>query len=222
METSRIAFACPSCGYRITQKQYDKTVIRGREIVLHGFKYRLEYENQYKKHGRIVSKFSFHEPTIVEAAVAIIVSGVVGNAAYDAVKIVLHRLYEEIRKRRSKNRRHRAENRISAADADLVFKLIGNDPDFEKQFVNYVREYVGKKQTTSPVVASALLEERTFDKHQFICQNDPDMFVYAGKRSTRFHRKSCASLGTPKRRLRVKAAILSQLLPCKKCEPLHE
>jgi hypothetical protein len=211
---------CPKCKFTLALKRYDKLIADGSEIILHGVKYRLEYEAQIAKHGRIVRKYMLGTPTIVEAAVAIIVSGVLGNAAYDVVKSTLKSIYADLAKRRLKRQSSPSDLKIFSQDADLIYRLIGNDDNFASTFIGYAKEYVDNRKSQTLAVAQACAEEYGFDSYEDICKNDPSTYVFVSQTGRCFHRKNCRTLYPPTRRIRIKTAILTPLSPCRKCKPI--
>ena len=211
---------CPKCGFELTLKRYDKLIADGSRIFRHGFQYRTLDEAQIAKYGRIVRKYKLGDPTVVEAAIAIIVSGVLGNTAYAVVKSALKSIYTQLAKRRLKRRAGPSDRGLCAEDADLVFRLIGSDDNFAKTFFGYTREYVGNQKSPESVVARASGERSALDRYTGICKNDPPTYVFASPTGKCFHRKNCISLSPPIRRLRIKTAILMPLSPCRRCKPL--
>jgi hypothetical protein len=211
---------CPNCGFKITQRRYAKLMGQGSEIVLYGFRYRIEYEAQVAKHGKIVRKYSLREPTFVESAIAVMVSGIAGNAAYDVVMNALKFIYTQLNRRRLKPRTISSDRGPCAEDVDLVHKLIGNDPEFAKDFIGYTADYASGKETANRHVVNALKEEYAIDRLSEFCKNDPSIFVFASGTGKRFHRRNCKLLRPPTRKIRIKAAYLTQLTPCQKCKPI--
>lgn len=193
---------------------------QGSAIVLHGVKYRIEYEAQVAKHGKIVRKYSIGDPTFIEAAVAVIVSGVVGNAAYDVVKTTLRGIYSQLKRRHLKPRTSPSNQGLCTQDVDFIYKLIGNDPEFAKTFIGYTVDYKNGKKTSNHLVVRALEEEDAIDRLSDICKNDPSIFVFASVTGKRFHRKNCKLLRPPSRKMRIKIACLVPLTPCQKCKPI--
>jgi hypothetical protein len=211
---------CRSCSFAITRQRYVTLMKQGREIFLFGFKYRIEYEAQFAKHGRIATKYSFWDPTFVEAAVSVIVSGIVGNTAHDLVKTSLTTLYVQLKRRRLKSRPSSTDRGLCAQDIDFVYRLIGNDPGYSKTFFGYAVEYAKGKKARDNDVFQALEEEYAFDQLSDICRNDPSVFVFASRTGKRFHRKNCKFLRAPSRKMRLKVACLIPLTPCLKCKPI--
>jgi hypothetical protein len=212
---------CSNCGFECSDSRYKRLVERGRKIVRYGIHYRNKYEQQISKHGRIVKKYSLSEPTVVEAVIGIIVSGILGNAAYDAVKSCLRRIYSGLKNRRLKSKSVLSENAFACSeDVDLIFRLIGSDSQFAEHFFRYAREYDENVSACDAQVAIAICEERTMHECASIFRLDPHKFVYVSRSGTIFHRKSCKKLRSPSRRIRLKKAMLSGLKPCKQCDPI--
>lgn len=211
---------CPNCGFKITRQRYVKLMGQGSEIVLYGFIYRIEYEAQVAKHGNIVRKYCVIDPTFVESAIAVIVSGIAGNAAYDVVKAALKRIYTQLKRRQLKPRTIPSDRGLCAEDVDLIHKLIGNDPEFAQTFIGYTVDYANGKKTASRHVVDALKEEYAIDSLSEFCKNDPSIFVFASGTGKRFHRRNCKLLRPPTRKMRIKAACLAPLTPCQKCKPI--
>jgi hypothetical protein len=192
----------------------------GRKIFLFGFKYRVEYEDQVAKHGRIVSAYSLKDPTLIEAAVSVIASGILGNAAYDLVKTTLKKIHVQLKRRRLKSIPSPNDRRLYAQDIEFVYRLIGNDRGYSKTFIDYAVEYAKGKTTKNDLVSQALEDEYAFDQLSDICRNDPSVFVFASSSGKRFHRRNCKFLLPPSRKMRIKVACLLLLTPCQKCKPI--
>lgn len=210
---------CLKCGYSIPRTKYNKMIDYGSRIMQHGIRYRIIYEDQIAKHGQIVRKYSLVDPTLIETVAAIVVSGILGNAAYDAVKSTLKTMYAEIRNRRDKASSSRPGRSPTAEDERLIHRLIGNDPHYEGRFVSYSKDYVNQRKSAIPAAALACAEEMAIDRCSNVFKNDPAIYVFASATGRRFHRKNCKFLRRPTRRLRLKSAMLALLTPCRMCKP---
>lgn len=204
----------------MTRQRYANLIEQGSAVVLHGVNYRIAYEAQIANHGKIIRKYSLGDPTFVEAAISLIVSGLVGNAAYDAVKSTLKKIYAQLKKRRLKPRTSSSDRGLCSQDVDLVYKLIGNDPEYAKTFFEYTEDYVKRHRLLGYPVGHALGDESAIDRLSDSCKNDPSIFVFASGSGKRFHRKDCKLLRPPIRRIRIKNAYLMPLTPCQRCKPI--
>lgn len=211
---------CTNCHFTLTRKRYDKLIDDGRQIVLFGIKYRLEYEMQITTNGNIFRKHAFHEPTIIEAAVAIIVSGVVGNAAYDLTKTVLVSLYTQLKRQRFSAQGSQLDGSTHEQDIDFLQSMISDDPEYAQKFADYSNDYIHNHRSPIRAVELACEEERVFSQYADILKNDPPTYVFSSQTGRCFHRKSCNAISPPKRRIRLKTALLTPLLPCRRCKPL--
>ncbi|ADG68607.1 hypothetical protein Plim_2784 [Planctopirus limnophila DSM 3776] len=211
---------CPNCQFVLTQKRYDKLLNSGTQIVLYGVKYRIEYEAQVATRGDLFRKYALRDPTIIEAAVAIIVSGILGNVAYDLTKTALTTLYTQLVKRRQRRKNSPSDRTISSEDLKFLYKMIGNEPEYAKQFIDYSKDYVNGRKSPITAVARACEEERVFNQYADILKNDPQIYVFSSQTGRCFHRKECHAITSPRKRIRLKKALLTPLLPCRRCKPL--
>jgi hypothetical protein len=210
-------FRCTKCKASIQRKQYDLAVKAGKDTSLYGFKYRTEYEKQVARHGEIVRKYSFLDPTTVEIAIACAVS-VAPNAAWDGIKAVVGYIGQQLNRRRLKNRS--LSSGLGPCSEDLIFvKNLLEDQAFRERYMTLVAEYNANKGSPTPGVAEACNEEKGIKAIQRIVRDDPPHYVYATKSASRFHRKKCAFAGKRLRKLRIKAAVEDGMSPCRKCRP---
>lgn len=88
---------CPKCGFKLGRGRFNKVINYCYEAVRYGYDYRLAYEHLEERDNDEESRAAFclAEPeqalVFVAAAVA---SGIIGNAAYDAVKLVIKKIKE--------------------------------------------------------------------------------------------------------------------------------
>jgi hypothetical protein len=113
-----------------------------------------------------------------------------------------------------------SDRRICTQDSDLLHKMIGNDPEYAIKFIDYSKDYINNRRSPITAVARACEEERVFNQYADILKNDPRIYVFTSQTGRCFHRKSCHALSPPKRRIRLKTAILTPLLPCHRCKPI--
>lgn len=219
-DNGSVILKCGSCGHAIPSKQYAKLIVRGRDIVKHGIFYRRAYEEQICKHGRIRRWYSLHDPTLVETAIGIVVSGVLGGFSYDVVKGFLTNLYGRITKWKI-DPALTSDQQPSKEDLDLVFRLLDQESRFTETFVGLAQDWVNDRKSPYPQVRAVIEDERLGDQYAFVLKSDPAHFVYVVSGGSRFHRRSCSHLAPPRQRIRVKDAIVSKYSPCSRCKPLE-
>ncbi|MDB5391809.1 MAG: hypothetical protein JWM11_7455 [Planctomycetaceae bacterium] len=212
--------SCESCGKTYALRRYRQLLDKGRDIVKYGIGYRRAYEEQFCEHGKIVTWYSLQDPTLVEAAVGAIVSGVVGNFAYDVLKNILRQLYGQI-KTWKVDPVLTPDQQPCTQDLDLVFRLIDQESKFTKSFVEGAQDWINDRESPYPQVQKAVQDERLGHQYMTILLNDPTHYVYIVVSGSCFHRRSCVHLKAPRRRIRVKEALASKYRPCKRCKPIE-
>lgn len=219
-DSGSVILKCRSCGRAIPSKQYAKLIVRGRDIVKHGIVYRREYEEQICRHGRIHRWYSLCDPTLVETAIGIVASGVLGNFAYDVLKGFLTNLYGRITERQL-DPALASDQQPCKEDLDLVFRLLDQESQFTETFTKLAQDWINNRKSPYPEVRAAIEDERIGGQYALVLERDPAHFVYVVNGGSCFHRRSCSHLSPPRQRLRVKVAIVSQYSPCSRCKPLE-
>lgn len=142
---------CPECAFSINRKVYNRLINYASEAAEYGYLYRQTYEKDFHK-GKLNSRYqiSFDEIWIFAALAAL--SGVIGNATYDLIKIAINKI-----------RRKRAEF-TKASIFVSASRVLGNEEQF-KLFLRYIEEFHKQGLKGLPdEVAIAILEEMFVDE----------------------------------------------------------
>jgi len=150
MESNEII--CPECGFAVQRDLYQRLLSYASYAVGFGYHYRLAYENQiHKQQGRVRYALTFDQIWVFAAVAAL--SGIIGNASYDLIKMV-------IRKIRSK----RVQIAVIPDDSEFV-RILESDERFST-FLQYIENFdTDYRQGIHFQVAQALIEEMT--AHEF-------------------------------------------------------
>lgn len=118
---------CPRCGHRMTSKGYRQILEIAYSAARYGYQYRRQHESDRANGitGRHYYLVELSRP--FEWIALAIVSGVLGNAAWEVIKIVVQRAVD-----------YANENRNSLKDFEL--KIL-DSPDKMEEFTQYVKEY---------------------------------------------------------------------------------
>lgn len=146
---------CPKCGFKLGRGRFNKIINYCYEAVRYGYDYRLAYEEHLeercKDEGSSVA-FCLAAPeqalVFVAAAVA---SGIIGNAAYDAVKLVIKKLKESFQD---------SGNNLKVSES---LRVIEDEYEFEK-FKKYIQDFHEGFKVVDEKVVRAIIEEVIADK----------------------------------------------------------
>ena len=213
------SLCCPYCQLTISRSDYEKRIESGRRIAKYGVQYRRLYEKEFKKHGKLRSRASLADPSLI---VAFLASSAASGIAWDVMKGGLQRLAKSLKERRHKNGAD-SNSKISAQDLNYVHELLGNKEKTDN-LVADVADFMDKMPTVAPEVRDAIISEGAIEQiissHQRIqakiAAANRDTTVYVSPSGTRFHLKNCSHLRGIKLPLSAEAAV-KKYLPCDLC-----
>jgi hypothetical protein len=142
---------CPECGFTVEHDLYQKLLNYAAETVEFGYHYRLTYEADFNE-GRMDDPkvrtryaIGFDDIWIFIALAAL--SGIVGNAAYDLVKLAATKII---------NRQAGISNR---SKFKTISRMLENEKRFEI-FIKYIQDFhQNGVSTLPPKIAGAVAEE---------------------------------------------------------------
>ena len=145
---------CPECGFSTTYERYREFYRHAFYAVRYGIQYREFYEHQDKKSSLKPFLTSLGElSTFIGLAIA---SGVLGNAAYDGVKIAVKRILSQ----REKCKGHERVNFTDTEIEKLISYLVDYEDGFsklpEKIRHEIAEEILGDSAAENPAIANKL------------------------------------------------------------------
>lgn len=144
---------CPKCGFKLGRGRFNKIINYCYEAVRYGYDYRLVYEDLEEENNEESSvAFCLAPPdqalVFVAAAVA---SGIIGNAAYDAVKLAIKKIRESFL------------NSGNNQNVNESLRVIEDEGEFDK-FAKYIQDFHEGFKVVDEKVVRAIIEEIIADK----------------------------------------------------------
>lgn len=143
---------CPNCGRRISSEEYESILRDARQAVHFGWVYRLQYEHDLEKNGKITVHYYLEPCEEILSFIALAAaSGIIGGFAYDIIKKVIGSIVKFVRQKGSQEQK----SKVSA--------LVDEEENMQR-FLQYVDEYYTCFENISPEVRNAIFEEMVVDK----------------------------------------------------------
>ncbi|KXN97848.1 hypothetical protein LS48_14560 [Aequorivita aquimaris] len=140
---------CVNCNSEFDEEKYKQLTEYAERATKYGYQYRVEYEHQVEKFGKVKSKYSLIDPSnYYQWLAAAALSGIVGTIAYDLVKFVAKQIYKTITSKKTE---------ITDSDKQ-VLEFISNNAELIK-FTNYIRQYYSGNAKIPKEALNAILEE---------------------------------------------------------------
>lgn len=139
---------CAKCNWSMSTEAYQAMAEYANRCYYFGYIYRDMYELAYSKDNNIKIRYSLIQPSNYEELIAIaVVSGVVGNASWDVVKLAIKKIICWLRGH--------------LVDEDKVKKLESIDIDKVMKFID---EYCNSPKSIEREVLRAVVEEEVVDE----------------------------------------------------------
>jgi len=136
------AQTCPTCGAAHEPERYARLIHVARDFAHYGHLYRMRYERD-RRSGDINQRYALAEPAAaLQFATLAIISGIVGNASWELVKLVAKR----------------AADRLTAVSADNSGAMTIDDALLER-LDHHCRSFAERLGGMDPQVRSAVVEE---------------------------------------------------------------
>lgn len=134
------AACCPQCHSVVDKSQYGSLLRKAGDYIRFGYDYRKRYEEQFKEKGKIELKFALKESAeIINWIGLAVLSGVIGGASWDLIKLVCRKITEQIR-------------------SEEVNEIINDDTKLE-EMKSFLLEYHCNFKGVKAEVRDAILEE---------------------------------------------------------------
>jgi len=140
---------CPECYFTTERNLYERVLESARDAALFGYFYRKAFERNAEK-GDTRTRYALAIDDIFIFLALAIVSGVVGNAAYDASKMALKRIAAQ------------AHARYEQWGELTQLRLLENQEEVNR-FVKYVTEFPQSIKTLPTEIRLAIVEEMLVD-----------------------------------------------------------
>lgn len=146
---------CPECGFKLGRGRFNKIINYCYEAVRYGYDYRLAYEEHLEERGKdeecsVAFCLAAPEQALVFVAAAV-ASGIIGNAAYDAIKMVIKKINKSF---------HNSENNRIVSES---LRVIEDEDEFQK-FTKYIQDFHEGFKVVDEKVVKAIIEEILADK----------------------------------------------------------
>jgi hypothetical protein len=142
--------SCYRCGISISSEESEEVFQYAAETYYYGYQYRVYYENAFRSSPDVPKPcLAFAGEAFIWITLAML-SGIIGNAAYDVVKVVLKDLRDQAKGRR-------AEDRSYSLLADVT------DKELDELF-QYARDYYHGLESLRKEVRAAIIEEIVVDE----------------------------------------------------------
>lgn len=224
----RRTFSCPQCAFTIPGKDYEKLINFGGNVVRYGIHYRRKYERDLERDGALNSRYSLGEPSVVLSFIGgAIAGGIIGNAAYDGVKICFRGLAAALKTRSINGRGTSAKKSFASQhDLDLLYQLLGDDDEYAKKFVADIKDYLDGMPTADPRVKAVIIQEEMIhraidDASESLSKlfaEDMSSYVRVTASGTCYHRNDCPRLRSASKSITLQDAI-RLYRPCSVCDP---
>lgn len=142
---------CPVCGKSIHLSEYEKVMQSIRQAVFRGWTCRIEYENEDNGKRYYTEQCS----EILNFVAVTVLSGVIGNFSYDAVKKVLCKIKEYLKR-----------SRRNSEDQTLIDFLESSEKI--KRFSEYISAYYDEFEKVDAKTKNAIKEEVLVDHVSYI------------------------------------------------------
>jgi len=140
---------CPECNFTIERDSYNRILEPARDAAVFGYFYRKAFERNAKK-GDTKTRYALAVDDIFIFLALAVISGVVGNAAYDASKAAFRRIIEQA------NARYEQWGELTQ------LRLLKNDKDIDR-FVEYIVEFPQSVRELPVEIRMAIVEEMLVD-----------------------------------------------------------
>lgn len=146
---------CHSCGNKTDKEFYSKLKNYAHRAVYYGYDYRVAYEKQFKEDGDIKILHSLLDPSSYYELIAIaVLSGMVGNLAYDLAKSVATQIWKRLTTKKKEEKLEKEE--------ELVLEIVSSNQKLN-EFTMYVQAYYKNLKNVQIKVKHAILEEEIVD-----------------------------------------------------------
>jgi hypothetical protein len=141
--------ACPECGFISERDFYDRVLEPARDAAVFGYFYRRAFERSAER-GETKKRYALGVDDIFIFLALAIISGIVGNAAYNASWAALKRIISQVRERYE----HWGEL--------TQLKLFDNEEEV-RRFIRYIVEFPHFLRELPPEIRTAIVEEMLVD-----------------------------------------------------------
>lgn len=221
-------YRCSNCRSTISKQDYVKLIEFGRETYYYGVQYRRVYSAMQKKYGKITRHYSLQWPSEVMAMVTMsIASGIIGGAAYDAVKFCFAGLFRTIKSEQlSKSASEERYPLYRASDVDEVFSLLGGNDEVANTLIKDIRDYLNGMPKAHVIVRQAIRSSESIRKDVESVREAVQRLrlpkkvnsVYVTRSGRSYHLKKCPRIDDSAVRISRKLAS-EEYAPCKSCNP---
>jgi hypothetical protein len=219
---------CRECDFSIEKAQYDELIDFGRNVGLYGIRYRRRLESDLEEYGHLPLSYSLLQPSDIESWImAVTVGGILGNAAYDGLKVCLKGLAKALIERPALIQRADEKRPFARPeDLDLIHTLLGADDEFYDEFTADIRDYINEMPNVSPQVKDAIISDeriqrqlrRAIEPLEIVAPSIKEQVVYVTSSGTKYHKRQCPQLRGRAKKIGLREAI-EKYKPCKYCSP---
>lgn len=148
-QSSNEIITCPECSFTIERDRYEKLINYASDAVEFGYHYRQTYEDDLQAGELNVRHALVFDDIWIFAGLAAL-SGIIGNAAYDVLKIVIRKLREK---------------RAEVIEYDMVQQALKNLENEEelRLFLQYILDYHNSLENVDAQVKGVIIEEMIID-----------------------------------------------------------
>jgi len=137
---------CPSCHSLVKTEAYEKLLNYAISAVTYGYHYRMRYERDFQQDNTLSTKYKISVEEIWTFCALAVLSGIIGNVAYDLLKAVIKKILDQFK---------------SKGDLTQVDEIteIADDPDKFELLLTYLRDYYDGMIMLNPKIREAIMEE---------------------------------------------------------------
>lgn len=138
---------CPACGVPFDPSRFLRLLYWGRNAFEFGYQYRTVFEADYKEARACNARYQLDSVSDIAAFAAVAaLSGIIGNASYDLLKVVFRKI-------------RRAARRLPAAEYTVLDEVLATEAG-RKKFLEYIHDYArGFVRQRNRQVKAAIEEE---------------------------------------------------------------
>jgi hypothetical protein len=222
------SFKCGVCRFEMSRRDYTKIIDFGSSVIRYGIHYRRKYEHDLKIHGKLRSRYSLADPTIVLSFVgAAIAGGILGNASYDVLKYCLKGLASSLQGMRLRSRSI-AEKKpfASTQDLDIIHRLLGKNDDYRDHFRRDIQDYLEGMPGAHPDIRAMLIQEEAIHREiskvrkslENVSVSARRQYVFVTRSGEAYHSRNCHLIRGAKQRISIHKAR-QKYRPCCICKP---
>ena len=148
-EKGKKIYSCQNCGFVINYEDLESAIKLSYKSVYFGYQYRNIYEKDFETDEDLKSRYYIEPLNEIYFLIATsIISGIVGNFAYDFVKKIVKAILNK-------------EIIVVVKDKEIV-EMLENEEEFRK-FYDYINDYLNGMKNVKPIVREAIEDEIRVD-----------------------------------------------------------